>query len=89
MLSKFRSFAKASPNADGTLTFVADANGTMEQPGLKATATLAGVKLDGKPLGEIAAQAHSEGSELFYAAQSTLVGAKVDATGADAADGGL
>ena len=81
VLSKFRTFAKASPNADGTLTFVADANGTMEQPGLKATATLAGVKLDGKPLGEIAAQAHSEGSELFYAAQSTLVGAKLDGTG--------
>jgi translocation and assembly module TamB len=81
VLSKFRTFAKASPNADGTLTFVADANGTMEQPGLKATATLAGVKLDGKPLGEIAVQAHSEGNELFYAAQSTLVGAKVDATG--------
>jgi translocation and assembly module TamB len=81
VLSKFQTIAKASPNADGTLTFVADANGTMEQPGLKATATLVGVKLDGKPLGEIAAQAHSEGGELFYAAQSTLVGAKVDATG--------
>ena len=81
VLSKFRTFAKASPNADGTLTFVANAHGTMEQPGLKATATLSGVKLDGKPLGEIAAQAHSEGSELFYAAQSTLVGAKVDASG--------
>ncbi|MGA2438180.1 MAG: translocation/assembly module TamB, partial [Acidobacteriaceae bacterium] len=81
VMSKFQTIAKTSPNADGTLTFVADANGTMEQPGLKATATLAGVKLDGKPLGEIAAQAHSEGSELFYTAQSTLVGAKVDATG--------
>jgi translocation and assembly module TamB len=81
VLSKFRTFAKASPNADGTLTFVADANGTMEQPGLKATAKLAGVVLSGKPLGEIAAQAHSEGGELFYAAQSTLVGAKVDASG--------
>ena len=81
LLSKFRTIAKASPNADGTLTLVADANGTMEQPGLKATAKLAGVTLDGKPLGEIAAQAHSEGSELFYAVQSTLVGAKVDGSG--------
>jgi translocation and assembly module TamB len=81
VLSRFRTIAKASPNADGTLTLVADANGTMEQPGLKATATLAEVKLDGKPLGEIAAQAHSEGRDLFYAVKSTLVGAKVDATG--------
>ncbi len=81
VLSKFRTFAKASPNADGTLTLVADANGTMEQPGLKATAKLTGVVLDGKQLGEIAAQAHSEGSKLLYTVQSMLVGAKVDATG--------
>jgi len=42
VLSKFRTFAKASPNADGTLTLVADADGTLEQPGLKATAKLTG-----------------------------------------------
>jgi translocation and assembly module TamB len=81
VLSKFRIFAKASPDADGTLTLVADANGTMEQPGLKTTAKLTRVTLDGKPLGEIAAEAHSEGSKLFYAVQSTLVGAKVDGAG--------
>jgi translocation and assembly module TamB len=81
VLSKFQTFAKASPNADGTLTLVADANGTMEQLGLKATAKLTGVTLDGKPLGEIAAEAHSEGSELFYAVKSTLVGAKIDGAG--------
>ena len=81
VLSKFKTFAKASPNADGTLTLAADANGTMEQPGLKATATLTGVVLDGKPLGDIAAQAHSQGSELLYTVQSTLVGAKIDGSG--------
>ncbi|MGP8259103.1 MAG: translocation/assembly module TamB domain-containing protein [Acidobacteriaceae bacterium] len=81
VLSKIHAFAKASPNADGTLTLVADANGTIEQPGLKATAKLTGVKLSGKPLGEISAEAHSEGSELFYAVKSTLVGAKIDGTG--------
>ena len=81
VMSKFKTFAKASPNADGTLTLAADANGTMEQPGLKATATLTGVVLDGKPLGDIAAQAHSQGSELLYTVQSTLVGAKIDGSG--------
>jgi len=81
VLSNIRAFAKASPNADGTLTLVADANGTIEQPGLKATAKLTGVKLSGKPLGEISAQAHSEGRELFYALHSTLVGAKIDGSG--------
>jgi translocation and assembly module TamB len=48
---------------------------------LKATAKLTGVVLSGKPLGEIAAEAHSEGSELFYTVQSTLVGTKIDGTG--------
>ncbi|MGD0798555.1 MAG: translocation/assembly module TamB domain-containing protein [Acidobacteriaceae bacterium] len=81
VLSKFQTFAKASPNADGTLTFVADADGTMEQPGLKATAKLAGVTVDGKMLGRVTADMHSEGSTLLYTASSTVVGAKVDGSG--------
>ncbi len=81
VLSKFRTFAKVSPNTSGTLTVVADANGTMEEPGLKATAKLAEVALEGKPLGDLAAEAHSAGSELFYAVQSKLVGAKIDGAG--------
>jgi translocation and assembly module TamB len=81
VMSKFQTFAKASPNADGTLTLAAEANGTIKQPGLKATAKLSGVVLDGKPLGEIAAEAHSESSELFYTVQSTLLGAKIDGSG--------
>jgi translocation and assembly module TamB len=81
VLSKFKTFAKASPNADGTLTLLADANGTVEEPGLKATVKLAGVTVDGKVLGQIAADLHSEGSVLRYTAESGLVGAKVDASG--------
>jgi len=81
VLSKFQTFAKASPNTNGTLTMIADANGTMEQPGLKATARLTGVTLNGKALGEIDAEAYSEGSQLTYALHSKFVGAKVDATG--------
>jgi translocation and assembly module TamB len=81
VLSKFQTFAKASPNVDGILTLAADANGTVEEPGLKATARLAKVTVDGKGLGEISASMHSEGSTLDYTALSTLVGAKVDASG--------
>ena len=66
---------------DGTLTLVADADGTMEEPGLKATVKLAGVMMDGNALGQITADLHSEGSALHYTAQSTLVGAKLDASG--------
>jgi len=81
VLSKFARFQKAMPNADGTLTLTADADGTMEEPGLKATARLAGVVVNGKALGDLAADVHSEGSLLSYTAQSTLVGAKVDGSG--------
>jgi len=81
VLAKFRTMAKVNPNVNATLTFVADANGTMEQPGLKATARLTGVTLQGKALGEVDAEAHSESSELSYTLRSKLAGAKIDATG--------
>jgi translocation and assembly module TamB len=81
VLSKFQTVAKANPNADGTLTVVADANGTVEEPGVKATAKLANVTVDGKGIGQMTADVHSEGSLLLYTVQSTLVGAKIDATG--------
>jgi len=81
VLSKFQTFAKARPDADGTLTLVADANGTVEEPGLKATAKLAQVSMDGKALGDVSADMHSEAGTLFYTAQSTVVGATVDASG--------
>jgi translocation and assembly module TamB len=81
VLSKFQTVAKANPNADGTLTLVADANGTLDEPGLKATAKLANVTVDGKGIGSLTADVHSEGNLMLYTAQSTLVGAKVDASG--------
>ena len=81
MLSKFQRFAQARPNMDGTLTFVADANGTIEQPGLKATAKLTKIVADGNALGEVSAEMHSDADLLTYTAQSTLIGAKIDASG--------
>jgi translocation and assembly module TamB len=81
VLSKFQTIQKARPNADGTLTLVADANGTIEQPQLKANVKLAKVTVDGNLLGDVSADMHSEGSTLFYTTQSTLVGAKVDGSG--------
>jgi translocation and assembly module TamB len=81
VLSKFQTVAKANPNADGTLTLVADASGTLEEPGVKATVKLANVTVDGKGIGSMTADVHSQGSLLLYTAQSTLVGAKIDASG--------
>jgi translocation and assembly module TamB len=81
VLSKFATLAKVLPNADGTLSLNADANGTVEQPGLKASLKLARVTADGKTLGDVTADVHSEGSRVMYTAQSTLVGTKVDVAG--------
>ena len=81
VLAKFATFAKARPGADGTLTLTADANGTMEQPGLKANLKLAKVVVGGKAIGDVAADLHSQDSLLLYTAQSKLIGAQVDASG--------
>ena len=80
-LSKFATVQNAKVNADGVLTLVADANGTAEQPNLKASLKLAKVVVDGAAVGEAAVDAHSEGKTVFYTATSTLVGAKIAAAG--------
>ena len=80
-LSKFTLFQQQGVNADGLLSLVADANGTVEQPGLKANVTLANVVLDGKSIGQASAEAHSEGSRVSYTVQSMLIGTQVSATG--------
>ncbi len=81
VLSKFQGFARAHPGVDGTLTVSADANGTVEQPGLKATAKLVQVVADGKVLGDVSAEMHSDADLLSYTAQATLVGTKIDGNG--------
>ena len=81
VLSKFQRFNEARPDMDATLNLSADANGTLEQPGIKASAKLTRIVADGKALGEVALEAHSDADLLSYTAQSTLIGAKVDANG--------
>jgi translocation and assembly module TamB len=80
-LSKFDTFAKASPDADGVLSFTATANGTAEQPGLNAKLSLTNLVVQGKPIGEVSATATSNGSDVNYQLRSTLVGAQVVADG--------
>jgi translocation and assembly module TamB len=80
-LSKLDVFRKGNVDGDGVLTLNADADGTVEEPNLRATLGLANVMVDGKPLGELTATAHSTGSTVFYDAHSTLVGAHLEATG--------
>lgn len=80
-LSKFTTVQKANANADALLSLVADANGTIEQPGLKASLKLANVVVQGKPIGDAMIDAHSERTLLTYSLRSNLVGAQVAGDG--------
>src|SRR5206468_4463530 len=47
----------------------------------KANATLSKMVIDGKKIGELAADIHSEDSLVLYTVRSTMVGAKIDVAG--------
>jgi translocation and assembly module TamB len=87
VLSKFVTVQKAKASADGVLSVVADANGTLTQPALKANVKLANVTYQGQALGEAVAAVHSEGKTMYFTANSALVGAKLDAAGQMQLDG--
>ncbi len=80
-LSRFDLVQKADLGADAVLSFSASANGTAEQPNLKAQLNLADVSAEGKALGQLNATAYSTGSTVFYDVHSALVGAEITANG--------
>jgi translocation and assembly module TamB len=80
-LSKFETVQKGQTGLDGVASVVADANGTMARPGLKANLKLTGVTYQGQGIGEAVVEAHSDAETVYFTANSTLVGAKVEATG--------
>ncbi len=80
-LSKFALVQKANSGADAVLSFNASANGTAEQPNLKAQLSLTDVTAQGKNLGQLNATAYSTGSTVFYDLHSQLVGAQIAANG--------
>jgi translocation and assembly module TamB len=81
VLSKFDTVKRANVDADGTLNLIADANGTLTEPGLKANAALTKVIYRGQAIGEATAEMHSAGNLLDATLNSTIVGAKVNLTG--------
>ncbi|GGA76770.1 hypothetical protein GCM10011507_30090 [Edaphobacter acidisoli] len=81
VLSKFVVVQRAKTGLDGVASMVADADGTVSQPGLKASVKLDGVTYKGQAAGNAVADVHSEGKNLYYTINSTLLGAKIDANG--------
>ncbi len=87
-IAKFKTVEQAGTNVDGLLSFVADANGTVQEPGLKATLSLDRVTLNGSPMGRVGANLSSQGSTLSFTADSTLVGAQLALAGQTQLTGG-
>ncbi len=80
-LSKINYLAKNYPGYDAVLTLNVSANGTVDEPNLKAQFTAADLTVGSKVLGQLSATAYTTGSTVFYNLQSALVGAQVAATG--------
>ncbi len=80
-LSKFATIQQQKINADGVINLVADANGTLEEPNLKADLKVTNLVADGQPLGSATLDAHSQGKLVFYNLQTALLGAQVAVNG--------
>lgn len=81
LLSNIESFRKANLPVDGRLNLLADADGTLEQPGLSAKLQLQDVTLNQQPIGQIQAEAHSKGSSIYLSSQGTLAQSHIDLNG--------
>ncbi len=80
LLSKFDTVQKQNLPVDGVLNLRADAKGSVTEPGLQANLGLTQITYSGQQLGEVTAEAHSQGKTAFLTMNSTLVGAQLAAT---------
>ena len=80
-LSNLKSVKDAKSPVDGVLTFSADANGTVEQPGLVAHLALANATYQGTAIGQLNADVHSDRDVVYLTANSDLLNTKIQATG--------
>jgi translocation and assembly module TamB len=81
VLTKFETVKKANLGVDGKVDLVADASGTLAEPGLKANANLTQATYQGQALGEVTAEVNTVGKVLHATVNSTLLGAKFDLAG--------
>ncbi len=86
-LSKIAYLAKNYPGDDALVNLNLSADGTVQQPNLKAQIDLTGLTVEGKVLGGLRATAHTAGSTAFYDVHSDLIGAQIGANGETALTG--
>ncbi len=80
LLSKFDLFQQQHLPADAVLNVVADARGTVAEPGLTARLTLGNVTYNGQALGQAEVDARTQGKTAFVTFDSSLVGAELKGT---------
>ncbi|HVG26852.1 MAG TPA: translocation/assembly module TamB domain-containing protein [Acidobacteriaceae bacterium] len=80
-LSRIDLVRKANPDADAVVSLNLDANGTVEEPNLRAQVQVADITMQGKTLGQLSLNANSVGSTVNYQLRSQLVGAQIAADG--------
>lgn len=80
-LSGFENVKKRNLPVDGILAATLDAKGTLDEPNLQANLRVTNVTLDGSPVGELRADAHSQGSTVYLKGQSTLLNAAMNVDG--------
>ncbi|MES2392247.1 MAG: translocation/assembly module TamB domain-containing protein [Acidobacteriota bacterium] len=86
-LAKLDVVQTASPDFNGTLTFNADADGTLSEPNLHAKLQLAKIVYQGKALGDLNANASSRGSLVIYDVHSNVLSTPLQATGTTSLQG--
>ena len=80
-LSNLQAVKKAGTPLDGVLAFNADANGTVEQPGLTAHLALTDATYQKQALGGLTADVRSDRDVVFLKAHAALLQTVFDATG--------
>jgi translocation and assembly module TamB len=86
-LSNLQVVHKANPDADAVLSLTVDANGTVQEPNLRANVQLADISYQGKALGGLTLTASSARSTVNYQLQANLIGAQIAATGQTSLEG--
>lgn len=80
-LSKFQLMRNANTDVDAVVSLSVDADGTLQEPNLRAQVQLADITYQKKKLGVLSLNANSTGTNLDYQIQSTLIGAQIAANG--------
>jgi translocation and assembly module TamB len=80
-LSNLLAVKNSGTPVDGVLTFTADANGTVNEPGLTAHLALANATYNKQPVGQLEANVRSDRDNVYLTAHSDLLSTKLDVRG--------